>query len=254
MIAKFSIKLKFNEYFGMAITKNFANYFLPARLGMAVNLIYLKKQSGISYSHFTAFLIGQTILITASSAFCGLIGTFLCSQLFSNEKIIVYLYSFFGSILLVIGSLVSFNPRINNPKSRVAKNISHILNGWYTIKNDKILCIKIFTCGLFSYTLAAITIKAGFTAFDIDIPFKAAFVAGILGSFINYINLTPANIGIQETFFALLSNILGYGFNQGLIVSGINRMVQMIIVFTLMPFYTWYFSRNKNIVRTYTHK
>lgn len=244
LIAKFGIKLKFHEYFGMAITKTFANYFLPARLGMTTNSIYLKKRAGLSYSHFASFFMAQTILITASSAFYGLIGTFLSSHFYNDGKLSVYLYSFFGCMLLGIAAVVSFSPRIKNPKSRVGKIMARVLDGWHIIKTDKMLFVKIFICGFCCYSLAAVTIKSGFNAFGIHIPFKAAFLAGILGSFVNYINLTPANLGIQEPFFALLSRILGLGFNQGLIVSGINRMVQMTIVFALVPFYTWYLTRS----------
>jgi uncharacterized membrane protein YbhN (UPF0104 family) len=67
--------------------------------------------------------------------------------------------------------------------------------------------------------------------------------------FTRYINIVPGNIGLSELVGGLVSEQLGIGFGNGLLVSGIVRMIEilMIMIFGLSygKFLLWEYFRNR---------
>ncbi len=245
MILRLGVRMTFHEYFGLTVLKSFTNYFLPAHLGLTANSLYLKKKAGLSYTHFGAYFVAQSVLVTASSAFYGLLGTFWVTRYLPADMAGMprVLYGLFAAMLAGILLLFYGLPRLHLSGGRVRELAGRFLQGWDLMRRDRLLVVRVFLFGFAGYCISALSIVAGFAAFGLAVPFRAAFLAGVLGSLINYVNLTPANLGIQEPFFALMARVLGLGFNQGLLVSGLNRAAQMLLVFTLAPVYSWLLMR-----------
>lgn len=240
LVGSFDIKLTVIEYFGLTITTNFANYFVPARLGVATKGVYLRKKSNLPYGQFSGYFFAQTILMTIAGALWGIGGTWFGSF---PESVSVQLYIFFCTVLfLAIIPTIVPPLRFSNSRFWLFSILKSFLDGWNRIRADRVVVFKVIMLNLPRFLISSLCIKFLFDAFLLSIPLSTAFVMGILLSFLNYANLTPANLGIQEAFFVFLSKLFGFGFEAGIVACGLNRVVQMVIVFSLMPLFSYLLS------------
>ncbi|MGI9202728.1 MAG: lysylphosphatidylglycerol synthase domain-containing protein [Woeseiaceae bacterium] len=63
---------------------------------------------------------------------------------------------------------------------------------------------------------------------QIDLGVVCVFTTAFV--FTRYINVVPGNIGVSELVGGLMSEQMGVGFSNGLIVSGIVRMVEVLVI------------------------
>lgn len=63
---------------------------------------------------------------------------------------------------------------------------------------------------------------------QIDIGIVCVFTTAFV--FTRYINVVPGNLGVSELVGGLMSEQMGVGFSNGLIVSGIVRMVEVLVI------------------------
>lgn len=66
----------------------------------------------------------------------------------------------------------------------------------------------------------------------IDQPVDLAIVCIFTTAFVftRYINVVPGNIGLSELVGGLVSEQMGVGFGNGLVVSGIVRIVEVLMI------------------------
>ena len=87
--------------------------------------------------------------------------------------------------------------------------------------------------------LVSLQLYCAYQAIAHEIPYLVAWFMAIILSFSILISLTPGNLGVQEAIIGLLSELLGLGFNEGLLVAGLVRVVAVSITFTLGPIFSY---------------
>ncbi len=131
-----------------------------------------------------------------------------------------------NSVLLKI----SFNSK---RLSWVHSKLSEVIE--ISIKNikDVSFLFKIFCIGMLLFIRTCVLFSIYFLFFNVnvDLPALALFYALFkLGTFIV---LTPGNIGVQEVAWGILSEIMGIGMAQGVLVSVFIRVVATCSIFVL---------------------
>lgn len=224
------------EYFGLTVTSNFANYLAPGRLGMVIKGVYLKEKLKLPYSRYTSCFFAQTLLLLLTSGFCGLIGTWVISARIAQKA--GQLCLFFAGILLATGVPLAYAPRMTDSNNRFLRIVRSFADGWSIIRSDHATILTIIVINMTRFVIGAINIRLMYAAFDLSVSFWPAFMIGVLGSLSNLISLTPANLGILETLFAIASDLLGFGFANGILAAGLNRIIQVVVVFSLAPIFS----------------
>jgi len=125
------------------------------------------------------------------------------------------------------------------PATGPLAKIDRVFEGWKRIQSDRRLLAKISGILTANYFLIALHLDLCYSALSIPVPFLAALVISTVLGFTRLISITPANLGIQEFFTALLSEVVGIGFNEGLAVSLLARTTMAATTFVLGPLFGW---------------
>ncbi len=243
LLIPLGIKLKGFEAFAISIVTGFYNLITPAHGGMAIRAVYLKKKHGFSYTNFLSSLIGIYIINFLISSLLGLISLIL----------IYFYYNIFNKIILFIflGFLIptlfitTFSPKFKETRYDLINKIIKVANGWHLIKNNKkVILVTILTTMSSLLTTVILTIIA-YHIFGIEINFiKSLFLASI-GFLSIVISITPGNLGIAEVIAVFSALILGITPAQSLSVAVLIRIVQIIVMVTLGPIFSYILLKHK---------
>lgn len=234
-LALFKVELELKEWFGLALLTALGNYLTPFRGGMALKGIYLKRRLEFPYSTFVSTVAASYILVFLVGGILGIATLLLIFGLY--ETVQWKLLSFFFIMSVTMASIFLFCPTIRNPKSRLMHMLKNTLDGWHIIRKNIGLITKVSVLIVFNYIIISARLYYGYRMLQIDVSVLPAFLMSLLTGFAILIAITPGNLGVQETTIGLISKLIGPGFNRGLMVSGILRVVDVTIVFALGPIY-----------------
>jgi len=203
--------------------------------GNLYRLIVLKKKYGFSYTNsigVIAFLIWINALVALLSSVVAL-GTF-------ERSFILYGFSLYTwCVLLVVAAasvplfavLAARMLRASSlESSRLVQPILSIAEFFIETVRKYSFFAKIaalsaahfcFFVGVNYFTFSAIGQTLDLAVVCI---FTTAFV------FTRYINIVPGNLGVSELVGGLISEQMGVGFGNGLVVAGIVRMVEVLMI------------------------
>ncbi len=232
-VGLFGTELTPREWFGLSAITAMANYLTPFRGGAAGKALYLKKKHNFPYTTFLATFSAYYLLVFSMGSALGLLTLTLLYLIYQLAD--WRLFSFFLIVSLAIWGAFKFSNYIPKGNSRIFKRWRNLIQGWQDIKGDKIFLIKVCFIIFILYMIGSLQFYCAYRAISHKIPYLLALFIAILTSFSLFISLTPGNLGIQESVIALLSKLLGLGFNEGLLVAGLLRVVMICVVFTFGP-------------------
>lgn len=245
MAGSLGVKLSFREHFGLTVTSMAANYFVPGHLGIAAKGVYLKHVFSLPYAKFGAYFLAQTVLMTVSLAVCGVIGTLIVLAVTDiNRGEALAIGCFFVAVILVLVLLLMLPYKAIRRFKFLRNMAASLTEGWQMIKTDRTTLTRVVSLNLVGILITGLIVRLLFMAFFLWIPYVTCFVIGVVLSFSSYFVITPANIGIQEMLMAFISHRLGTGFEVGMIAFGVNRVIQIAVVFGLTPIMTFLLGRS----------
>ena len=237
----FNVDLDINEWFGLALVSNMGNYLAPFRGGMAGRAVYLKKKHRLPYTRFMTLFIASYLLIFF---FGGLLGALTMTGIFLTQGLFQWkLFVFFITLSAAVILFIVVFSRVRLPEGKKWGRISEAITGWKIISSNIDILWRICGAVIINYLLGAIQIYYGFISFGFAISPLAAWIVGLFSAFGLLLSITPGNLGIQETWVGFLSAFLGIGFNQGVMAQGLIRAVNMLVIFTLGPLYSYILTR-----------
>ncbi len=252
LLIPLGVHLKEFEAFAISIVTGFYNIITPGYGGMAVRAIYLKKKYGFPYIHFLSSFAGVLVVNFLISSLLGLISLILLDIYYGlfNWIIFFIFLAFFIPTLFI----TTFSPKFKETKYDLVNKIIKVMNGWNLIKNNKkvILMAIITTTG--SLLISAIYTVISYHIFGIEINLiKSLFLASI-GFLSIIISITPGNLGVYEAIAVFSALILGITPAQSLTVAIVWRIVQMLVMFTLGPIFSYILIKHKPKVHKYADK
>jgi uncharacterized membrane protein YbhN (UPF0104 family) len=240
-VGLFGTELSVKEWFGLSAVTAMGNYLAPFRGGLAGKALYLKKKHQFPYTIFLATYTASYVLILLLGSLLGLLAIVLFYLTYHVvEWRLVYFFIIVFVVVLGVLRLSSYMPR---GTGRLSKRWREMNLGWQYIRKDKMLLIKVSLLIISNYMVISLLLYYGYMAISHVIPFLAALFIAIIFSYSIFISLTPGNLGIQESIIALLSKLFGLGFNEGLLVAGLLRVVLLIVVFSLGPIFSYLLAR-----------
>lgn len=231
----FNVELDFTEYFGLAIVGSMGNYLTPLRGGAAGRAVYLKKKHNLPYTRFmTLFIAGYLVIFFLG----GLLGAQTMIGIYRTRSHLKLLIFFVALSVAVVLFVLVFS-RVRLPEGRFFSKISEAITGWEIISGNTGILWRISGAVVANYLLVAIQIYYAFTALGFSISPVAAWFMGLLSVFGLFISITPGSLGIQEALVGFLATFFGIGFNQGVMAQGLIRIVNMAVIFSLGPFFSY---------------
>lgn len=248
LILPLGIKLRNLEAYMLSIITGFYNLITPAYGGMAMRAVYLKKKHGFPYTTFLSSLAGIYVISFFITSLLGLISLFFIYQLYHIFNWIIL--GVFLALFLPLSFLIALSPQFRETKNKFINRFIRVANGWNLIRRDrKVISVGIIVT-IIGLIINATSLMISYYVFGINLNFiQALFLTCITNLTILFI-ITPGNLGITEAVAVFSALILGLTPAQSLPVAILGRVVQMIVMFTLGPIFSYILlKKNKNVER-----
>lgn len=236
LLQSFDLELKFKHWFGVTVITALGNYIFPFG-GVGLRATYLKKFHSFSYTFFVSTLMAlyviQFFIYSLVGLACLLFLYFKAGSLHSG------LFVFFLLIIILCAVFIAFSSERPAHKNKLLNYISKAVNGWNRLKKDRILLLKLFNLLVARLIVSSLILYFAFLAFDYRIGIPEVVLTTCLVIFSTLLRITPGSLGIQEGAFVICSELFGLSIAQGLLVAGLVRVVDVIVIFTLGPLFSY---------------
>ena len=209
--------------------------FLVIQGGNLFRLFVLKKKYGFSYANSIGV---TTLLIWLNAAIALLASSYVFATIdLNNDSFGVSLFA--ASVLalagvlslpLIIVSLVKATENLQLLPAKISEPVLKVSNYFVeTIKNHRLMA-QIFTlsCVHFAFFVGVNYFSFRALGQQVDVAGVCLFTTALV--FTRYVNIVPGNLGLSELIGGLVSELLGIGFGSGLLVVGIVRMTEVLII------------------------
>lgn len=238
--AKLNIYLNWREWVGLPFVTTMGNYLTPLSGGMLVRAAYLKNRHALSYTHFATLLAANYLITFWVSVLAGLvIMPFLWQQANAPWLLLLFLGVCWVGLSII---LLTPMPRFPSEK-RPFRLLNQALIGWHTVKSDRSLIWQLVLLSVVSLVLNAAAFWLSYRALDIPVSWGTAVMVSLATIFSTLTTITPGNFGIREAFISFISQIVGAGVGEGLLVALLIRGTTLISAFTLGPIFSTQLTR-----------
>lgn len=226
------INVKFWENFIIQIAAIMGNY-LPMRLGSLIKMRYFKKVYGLEYIKFVG-VAGIRILIilmycTVLSSI-GLIGLKLPQYVF----VWILLGILNTIIFIVIGSkLIKLSYRLDLKNKFIKTKIYEFLTAFEIIRSRPILFCQMSGLVMMQFATLAYRLSISFDIINVELSPWVLLILAPTTSIIQFLILTPGNLGLREWLIGVISYISGYNFSSGIFAGSVDRAILMMCTFIL---------------------
>jgi len=240
LMEPYNIKLKFSEWSGISVLNTAGNYLTPFQGGLFFRSIYLKKKYNFPYSSFITTVLASYI---AGFFIYGLIGIILVLFFNSNFLFKLPMVIFFFILTLFTLYIILFSPKINNTSFRFINRFIKIINEWSNISKKKTFVVKLLAIEFFSLIFVSLRMFYAFKAISYSLGFASSIFISIFFSISVLLSITPAGLGIRESFVGFSSQIIGLNFDKGVIAATIDRIIIIVLIIILAPIFTYFLSK-----------
>ncbi|MCI5117679.1 MAG: UPF0104 family protein [Candidatus Electrothrix sp. LOE1_4_5] len=230
----FGRNLPIREWLGLTAVNTMCNYYLPARGGLIVRGVYLKRQYNFPLSRYTSLVMVSQLLMLGVAATLGIIFLINSKDIFSEN--ILPLLGLFGSVLIITLLIYQMMPILAIQSARFDKlkpflqQFMEGLESWRQYRITPVYCSLLMVILIF---LSGLRLYVCFTAIDEPVNFGQVMVIQTLISLSFVISITPGNLGIKEGITAFSANLFGISPTTALLASLVDRAVAVLVVFSM---------------------
>ena len=229
VVEPFGIYLKFKEYFGLLAITLMGNFLIPFG-GLGFRAIYLRKIYKFSYADFITTLIAVWVINFLIYTTGGLVGLLLLryrANIFDWKLAIIFLIVLVGSVIILLPL------RLPRMKNRLVVFINHSLGRWRKLFKKPGLIRNLIYLTVIQFFITTLIFYFCYQVYGFRVNFADTFLPNCLGLYSFFVRLVPGNIGIFELAVVYPSKVLGLTIAQGLSVSAVNRLANIVWTFAL---------------------
>ena len=225
----FNLNLHFSQWFGLSRMTAFSNLFLPSAGAVSFKAVYLKKCHNLKYSSFVA-LTGFAIILKLM-----IYALFSLVLLLLSRRTEFILFAISGLFFTIPSAFLILKPKISIsflPFTKVSKNI---IEDWQKIRSDHKMIRNLILLNCTIFVISSLIIYFSFRVFSINPSVASSGIISVFTSFSGVLKFIPANLGLKESLFVIISNLYGTGVNEGLHAAIFHRIIGTIFTVLLAP-------------------
>lgn len=250
----FTRKLTIGEGVYVGILSAIGNFFGPIFGGAGIRAVYLKKIHKLSYSNFTATLLGYYLILFAANSTWAIIALLFMPSTSERNVILSFFAGFLAMlmILMFVKLPFKFQPKKEQKSNFIKKGVNIIYDiehGWKIIIGDKKLLMRLVYLAFASFAATLFVSYVEFRSLGIMINLPSLVLYTSVASISILISLTPGAIGIRETILILVSTTLAVTNIEILQVAVIDRGVNFLLLGFL-----FLLTRSKKVKKMFTHR
>lgn len=227
MAQHFGVRLRFVEWYGMLVFTNLLNLVLPARADMVFTAGYLKTMHGLSLANFAAMTYGNAVLFASVMVVEALLGLAYIAWDIGYWSAQVIAFSAVMGVLAIALLLLPALPIRGD--GRIAGGIRRALDGWHSLRQAPRLLPRLACQMVLGSVIFAAWMYMSYRALGFDVDVARVLVAGVVVQLSFLVVLTPGNLGIREALTGFVSQLIGLGFSEGVIVTLLQRAVSLLV-------------------------
>lgn len=224
----YGTRLPVGEALWLVLLASALNLVTPLRGGFALRAIYLKQRHGMDYANLPSLVLVSTLLsFGVGGAVILLINTVWW---WTGDTVRLSFWLLGAGLCACTGGVLMAPPeRWMSSAGRFGAAVQRMLQGWRVIRGDRAALAAI--CGLH----LAVTVTAGgviavcFAAVGRELVLPAAMGVSVVNTLTGVINLTPANLGVQEWTTAFMGRLAGLDFHSGVAAALVMRAVGGVV-------------------------
>jgi len=232
---KLGVKINIWEGFYLSIINSFFNLIAPFKGGYLVQAVYMKKKYKFNYTKFVISMAGFNIVLFLVISFLILLLTlylFLKYQIFNFILTALFILIFLSLLFIII-----FTPTIRPSEKLLIKKFSEIIEGWNSLKKDKILLFKLFTASTIYVFMGIVFMFFSFLSIGLSVAFTKVFYLYLVSRLSFVFSITPAYLGIHEAVLVITAAVVSVSASNILLVAFIDRGVGFIFLGLMMGFF-----------------
>ncbi len=231
ILRSFGINLLILESTALSITNSLGNLITPFRGGVVSNAIYLKTKYKLNISNYIAILSATYVIIFWVNSVVGLIAC-ICLKYYSNIFSWPIFLLFLG-VVVFLGCVLLFSPRVKKVNFPFVSKVIYVINQWNLISKNRRVVLAMICYNLLNIVLMIFTCYFEFMVIGINIPLMRLVVLSVFSIFSLLLSFTPAGLGIKEAFSAYSGVAVGIPVSQVIVVSILDRLMNIAAVLLL---------------------
>jgi uncharacterized membrane protein YbhN (UPF0104 family) len=228
----------------LSIVTGFYNLITPAKGGMIIRAAYLKTKHKLTYTNFLASLAGMYVIAFFVGSLLGLISLFIIHETTSSFSLLILLA--FSAVFLPLLFIILFSPKFREVKSKFFNRFIRVANGWNLIRKDRKVVLTCLFVTFMSILTSTVSTMVSYYIFGVNISFVSALFLCCIGSLGIIIQITPGNLGVAEAIGVFSALIIGIAPTQSISVAILGRIVQMLVMFSLGPIFSYKLLKQKS--------
>jgi uncharacterized protein (TIRG00374 family) len=230
-------KIAFWRWFKILIMGNFLNLVF-SQLGNIYRGVKLKKEHDISYTSYITTFASFAWMDTWMNLVLAIVIILLIKpDLKIGPFSAFFLLVIICAVIIILPVMASFFLRFIRFKNRwldwTKSKLSQVLTTTLDNIKDVSFLLKIILLGIVIFTLTVSSYYVLFAGFDMRLTLPVLTVFCTLLSLSIFFVITPGNIGVQEIAFGFISQQLGIGMAQGILVSIVSRIIGTALIILL---------------------
>jgi uncharacterized membrane protein YbhN (UPF0104 family) len=224
------IRLKWSEWFPIAMLTGTANLFIPAQGATALRAVYMKRNYSLSYSQSVAMAGFQFVVRMLTLGAIALIGSVLFGLMSQSELLLEILAAIIilsVAVGFVLKSIPDWIP------GRLGSRIESVCRAWDDLKRHP----NTFLMGcLLNVLILLVSSYAFFNVFRLlgfTVPFEMVVTYTAIKLVTLAFPLIPGNIGVPEILTGAFAVTLNLPFEVGIVVALAMRALAMMISLVL---------------------
>lgn len=246
-VKPFGIHLKWKEWLGITTWTLLGNYVFPFG-GLGFRAAYLKKVYKFDYTHFISTLAALYIIQFLIYSVAGLIGLFFIY--ISMGTLDFKVIALFAAVMIACFIFIFFSPNLPTYNNKIYQRFLGVINSFYSVKKNRALMLELTWLNIVSFILTALIFYFSYRALHFDISFYNVLTVSALSAYMLLIRITPASFGIYEGIIVYSTTMLGLTIANGLVVAAITRLVSLVWILILGPFFGYILFHEKKSDQT----
>lgn len=244
LVSCFGVKIGILESVALSITNTLGNLITPFRGGMVSNAIYLKNRYKFNFANYIAMLSATYVIVFWVNSVIGIIA---CLVIKVSSGIFSWpIFVLFGTGTLVLSVVLLFSPEVKESQIPILNKITYVLNMWNLISKKKKLIRLIIFYNVLNTVLVVGVSFFEFHAVGLNISIGKLVFLSVFSIFSLFLSITPANLGVKEAFAVYSGLIVGIPAAQVIVVSLVDRMLNVLVVLLLCLPATLLLLKNKS--------
>lgn len=220
------IRLKWREWFPIAMLTGTANLFIPAQGATVIRAVYLKKNYSLGYSQSVAMAGFQFVVRMLTLGAIALIGSVLFG-LMRQSGLLLGILAAIVIFTVVTGFVLKWVPGWSS--GRLGSRIESVCRAWDDLKGHPGTFLMACLLNVLILLVSSYAFFSVFRLLGFGVPFGMVVTYTAIKLVTLAFPLIPGNIGVPEILTGAFAVTLNLPFDVGIVVALAMRVLAMII-------------------------